>query len=180
MQMLSAGGMPLLSDDSRAPDANNPRGYYEWALVKSLSRSSEVIEAAEGKVVKVISYLLQSLPNQHEYRVIFMCRPLEEVVASQDKMLERLGKAVPSAPKKSVISAFERHLKDTRVWLAKQPNMAVLYVSYISVLDAPEEAARTVSRFLGGALNIEAMASQVEQSLYREKPGQGGSALIGL
>jgi hypothetical protein len=37
MQMLSAGGMPVLSDGQRSADANNPRGYYELEPVKSLA-----------------------------------------------------------------------------------------------------------------------------------------------
>ena len=29
MQMLAAGGMPIMSDEIRAPDTHNPRGYLE-------------------------------------------------------------------------------------------------------------------------------------------------------
>jgi hypothetical protein len=63
-----------------------------------LKLKPEAIEAAEGKVVKIISALLQHLPETHEYRVVFMIRPLEEVVASQNRMLERLGRDVPRTP----------------------------------------------------------------------------------
>ena len=169
MQMLAAGGLPLLTDGLRIPDPNNPRGYCEWTPVKSLSRTPEVIKVAEGKAVKVISSLLPALSNQHEYKVIFMRRPLEEVVASQDRMLERLGKEAAPVPKKSLIAAFQRHLENVDTWLAKQPNIAVLYVAYTSVLALPEQIARTVSDFTGRVLGIEAMSCQVEQSLYRER-----------
>ena len=168
MQMLAAGGLPLLTDGMRMPDANNPRGYCEWTPVKSLSRTPEVIKAAEGKAVKVISTLLPALSNQHEYKVIFMRRPLEEVVASQDRMLERLGKEA-AVPKESMIAIFQRHLHDVDTWLAKQPNIAVLYVAYTNVLALPEQIAPTVSDFMGRVLDIEAMSRQVEQSLYRER-----------
>jgi len=169
MQMLSAGGVPLLTDMSRIRDQNNPRGYCEWEPVKSLFRAPEVIAAAEGKAVKVISSLLPALSNRYQYRVIFMNRPLAEIVASQNKMLERLGKEVPSTPVESVITSFERHLDEMRVWLAKQRNIAVLYIEYASVLEKPEQIARTVSLFLGKVLDVKAMSGQVEQSLYHEK-----------
>src|SRR3982074_1052055 len=91
MQMLTAGGMHPLTDGQRAADANNPRGYYELESVKSLAKNAEVIAAAEGKVVKVISSLLTFLPTRNQYRIVFMCRPLDEVLSSQDRMLERLG-----------------------------------------------------------------------------------------
>ncbi|MGC1373504.1 MAG: sulfotransferase domain-containing protein [Candidatus Sulfotelmatobacter sp.] len=169
MQMLSAGGLPLLTDGVRAADLNNPRGYCEWAPVKSLSRTPEVIQAAEGKVVKVISSLLPSLSNQHDYKVIFMRRPLEEVIASQERMLDRLGKQAAPDAKKSLLPAFQRHLDHIHQWLANQPNITVLYVEYNSVLEAPQEIACTAANFLGRLLDVEAMSRQVEQSLYRER-----------
>jgi len=169
MQMLAAGGLPLLTDGARVADANNPRGYCEWAPIKSLSRTPEVIEAAEGKAIKVISSLLPALSSQYEYKVIFMCRPLEEIVASQDKMLERLGKEVPSVSKESVVGAFQRHLDHVRAWLAKQPNMGVLYIPYSSLLETPKEVAHSVCRFLENLLDTEAMARQVDTLLYRER-----------
>jgi len=98
MQMMSAGGMPVLTDGQRSADDNNPRGYFELESVKSLARNQDVLTQADGKVVKVISSLLPSLPKDFEYRVVFMCRPLEEVVSSQNRMLERLGKEVPLTP----------------------------------------------------------------------------------
>src|SRR5262245_31100793 len=71
MQMLAAGGMPVLSDGERQADIDNPRGYLEWERIKQLPKDLTVIDGAEGKAVKVISQLLLSLPPTHEYRVIF-------------------------------------------------------------------------------------------------------------
>ena len=169
MQMMTAGGMPPLTDGQRAADANNPRGYYELESVKSLSRNAEVVGQAEGKVVKIISSLLFTLPKQFEYRVIFMCRPLEEVVSSQNRMLERLGKEVPTTSTASVIAAFQEHLTKVKSWLSQQPNIAVLYVDYPAVLEAPEREPGRICAFLGRQLDVAAMIRQIEQSLHREK-----------
>lgn len=169
MQMIAAGGIAPLTDSQRNADANNPRGYYELESVKTLARNPDAIAEAENKVVKVISSLLTFLPNRFEYRVIFMLRPLDEVLASQDRMMQRLGRVVPSAPTESVRGAFEQHILQIRGWLAAQPNMAVLYMEYGDVLkDAPAAAAK-IKNFLGSDLDVEAMARQVEQSLYRER-----------
>ena len=97
MQMLAAGGMSILSDGERRADVDNPRGYLEWERIKQLPKNPGCIAEAEGKAVKVISQLLLSLPAQHEYRVIFMQRPLPEVMASQDEMLRRRG-TLPVTP----------------------------------------------------------------------------------
>jgi hypothetical protein len=171
MQMLVAGGMSALTDGQRVPDPNNPRGYYELELVKSLSRNPEIIAHAEGKAVKVISSLLSSLPAKHEYRIIFMRRPLPEIVASQDRMLERLGKPVPPAPTESVMNAFERHLKQIQAWLAMQPNISVLYVDYPSVIEDAHREALRIRGFLGVDLDAQQMTAQVENSLHRERIG---------
>ena len=169
MQMLAAGGCSLLTDNLRVADPNNPRGYYELDKVKSLARNPEVLAMAEGKVVKVVSALLSKLPNGHDYRIVFMCRPLEEVISSQDRMLSRLGQQVPATPRAAVIKAFEQHLTQVRTWLSTQPNMAVLYVAYPALLqDARREALR-IRAFLELDLDVEAMARQVDQSLYRER-----------
>ena len=91
MQMLAAGGMAILSDGERVADADNPRGYCEWERIKQLPKDPLCIAEAEGKAVKVISLLLMSLPEGHEYRVIFMQRPIPEVLASQDVMMRNRG-----------------------------------------------------------------------------------------
>src|SRR5579863_3590302 len=91
MQMLVAGGMSALSDGERLADSDNPRGYLEWERIKQLPNDPGCIAEAEGKVVKAISKLLLSLPADHEYRIVFMERPLPEVLASQDQMLKRRG-----------------------------------------------------------------------------------------
>jgi hypothetical protein len=176
MQMIAAGGIPALTDGLRSADANNPRGYFELESIKALGRNQEVIAQAEGKVVKVISSLLPSLPKQFQYRVIFMCRPLEEVVSSQNRMLERLGRQVPSTPTASVIAAFEEHLKKIRTWLSQQSNLAVLYVDYPAVLASPREQVSRIRDFLQRDLDAAAMVRQIEHSLHRERNAAGETA----
>jgi hypothetical protein len=169
MQMIVAGGLPALTDGVRTPDENNPKGYFEWEPAKALKDRPEAMAEGEGKVVKIISKLLPVLPRQYDYRIVFMLRPLEEVIASQNKMLERLGKTVPPAPTAAIFRAFEKHLKEVQAWFSTQSNVAVLYVEHASVLaDGRAQAAR-VAEFLGCPLHVDRMASQVERSLHREK-----------
>lgn len=169
MQMIVAGGIPALTDALRQADENNPKGYFEWETAKLLKQHPESIAEAEGKVVKVISALLPNLPDGHEYRIVFMIRPLEEVIASQNKMLQRLGKEVPKTSKALVMAAFEKHLKETNAWLAKKANIAVLRVNHSAVLDNPEAEAARIAAFLGTRLNVQEMVGRVEPSLHREK-----------
>jgi len=169
MQMLVAGGMTPLSDGERAADADNPRGYLEWERIKQLPNDPECISEAEGKVVKVISKLLLAIPRGHEYRIVFMQRPLPEVLASQDQMLHRRGTYKEGVDAAAITAAFEKHLRDVYTWMDSRPDVKALRVAYRDALQSPEEVGRKLSEFLGIKLNLEAMAAQVDASLYRNR-----------
>lgn len=172
MQMLAAGGMPILSDGERRADLDNPKGYLEWERIKQLPKDPACIAEGEGRVIKVISQLLLSLPPGHEYRVIFMQRPLPEVMASQDEMLRRRGAYDPAADTSAVVNAFRDHLYHVHTWLNTQSNIAVSRVSYHDVLKEPRAMAEKIAQFLGVPLDVDAMARQVDESLYRQRQKQ--------
>jgi hypothetical protein len=169
MQMLVAGGMTALSDGERQADTDNPRGYLEWERIKQLPQDPGCIAEAEGKVVKVISRLLLSLPAGHEYRVIFLQRPLPEVLASQDQMLRRRGTYKEGPDPAAIAAAFEKHLRAVYAWLDGKAYVRSLRVPYREILDRPREIASEVAGFLEIDLNVDAMAEQVDASLYRNR-----------
>jgi hypothetical protein len=169
MQMLVAGGMEALSDGERAADVDNPRGYLEWERIKTLPKDPACIAEGEGKVVKVISQLLLSLPADHEYRVIFMQRPLPEVLTSQDQMLRRRGTFKEGANQNVISAAFEKHLRDVHAWMDGKPNVKALRIPYHDALTQTREVAEQLAKFLETPLNIDAMTQQVDGSLYRNR-----------
>ncbi len=169
MQMLEAGGLPVLSDGERKADTDNPKGYLEWERIKQLPKDPSLIAEAEGKVVKVISQLILSLPSDHEYRVVFMLRPLPEVLKSQEKMLLRRGSADSNTGASAIEEAFQRHLIEVNQWLAGKKNIQVARVHYHRVLREPKAVAEEVAAFLQVPLDIEAMVRQVDESLYRNR-----------
>lgn len=169
MQMLDAGGLPVLSDGERKADADNPKGYLEWERVKQLPKNPALIAEAEGKVVKVISQLILLLPSGHDYRIIFMQRPLPEVLKSQDEMLRRRGNTDTNSDASAIEEAFQRHLIEVNKWLAEKPNMRVSRVHYHRVLREPQAVAEEVAVFLQVPLDLQAMVRQVDGSLYRNR-----------
>lgn len=171
MQMLVAGGMTALSDGEREADTDNPRGYLEWERIKTLPNDPSCIAEGEGKVVKVISRLLLSLPAGHEYRIIFMQRPLPEVLASQDQMLRRRGTYKEGTDPALISAAFEKHLREVYAWLDGKPYVKAIRVPYHDVLNKPKEISRRLSEFVGMSLDVEAMTQQVDASLYRNRAG---------
>jgi hypothetical protein len=169
MQMLQAGGMKLLTDERRAADQNNPRGYFEYEAVKRSGADVSWLELAGGRVVKVIHLLLRHLSADRPYRVIFMMRDMQEVIASQRAMLKARGRSGARIPDDKLSAVFEQQLVEVRQWLAERPNFRVLYVNYCDVLGDPCAAAQTIALFLGGRLDVSAMAGVVDRTLYRQR-----------
>jgi hypothetical protein len=172
MKMLEAGGMQILTDNERTADEDNPKGYYEFERVKKMKDGDIAwINDADGKVVKVISALLNALPSSREYRVIFMEREISEVLASQKKMLIRRGEPTDTVDDKTMAGVFAQHLLQVKEWLPQQANMKVLYLRYSDLIANPRLAAERITRFLGSALDIEAMIKVPDKELYRNKRG---------
>lgn len=169
MQMLTAGGLSPLTDEIRRPDEDNPRGYYEFEAVKQVRENAAWLDDAGGKVVKMVYRLLYDLPRSHQYDVIFMRRNLNEVIASQEVMLERHGKADDKVEPERLAEIYRRQLQEADDWLHKQPNFRVLYVEYRDVVDHPERVAPQLNDFLGGRLDTEAMLRVPDQSLHRQR-----------
>jgi hypothetical protein len=171
MQMLDSGGVEVVTDKARAADTDNPRGYYELEKVKRVKQDASWLPEARGKALKMVSRLLYDLPTTESYRVIFMERDFEEMLLSQEKMLQRLGRS--AAPREEIVPAYTLHLERLHCWLGQQANMKALCVSYNALVERPEEEARRVSEFLGGRVNVEGMVRSVDPSLYRNRKAAG-------
>jgi len=170
MQMLAAGGLPPMTDGQRVADADNPRGYLEFERVKQLKTDKTWVPEARGKVVKMVHLLLKDLPLSGEtYRVVWMRRRIEEVLASQKTMLLRQGRTPAALPPEQLARIFNSQMEDLERWMGAQPAFTFLPVHYHEpVADPVGHAART-NAFLGGALDEAAMAGAVDPTLYRQK-----------
>ena len=170
MKMLEAGGLSLLTDHLRTPDEDNPKGYYEFERVKQLPKGDTAwLAEAEGKAVKVISALLEHLPPTYHYKVIFMNRNMQEVLASQRKMLIRRGEDPNKVSEEELARLFQKHLRKVKNWLRGQPNMEVLEIDYNAMIANPLPYVQRINAFLGGWLNEEAMIQVVDPTLYRNR-----------
>ncbi len=174
MKMLAQGGLDVVSDHQRTADDDNPDGYFEFELVKKLGEhQTQWLENAQGKVVKVISSLLEFLPRDYHYKIIFMERDLQEVLASQQKMLKnRQEQTIISDGE--LCTQFERHLAAIKYWLARQPNMEVLYIRYNEVVLNPQHYAHHIAEFIELPLSVGDMIHVPNQTLYRNRKKDSG------
>jgi hypothetical protein len=170
MKVLEAGGLPVLIDGLRTADTDNPEGYYEFERVKELDKGDTAwVAEAQGKVVKVISALLEYLPPDYQYRVIFMHRNIDEVLHSQRKMLTHRGEDVEAVNDAEMADLFAKHLAKVKEWLRAQPNFAVLDVDYNAILKDPDPHVRTINQFIDNALDEQAMVKMINPTLYRNR-----------
>ncbi|MDP2305890.1 MAG: sulfotransferase domain-containing protein [Pseudomonadota bacterium] len=172
MKMLESGGLPIMTDAIRAADIDNPKGYYEFERVKDLEKEQDksYIREGRGKVLKVISFLLKDLPDDNRYKVIFMRRDLNEVIASQNKMIKHRGE-VDETNDKMMIEAYLNHLAAVRILVRKRANFEMVEVRYDTAVHQPADAAKQVNAFLGGTLPEEKMRDVVDAELYRNRRG---------
>jgi len=169
MKMLEAGGVPAYTDNLREADIDNPGGYYELEDVKKVNEDTSWMDQAEGKAFKMVSMLLFDLPGDREYRIIFMERDLNEVVASQKKMLQRLGKETADEDDIDAKRMFTKHLREIKEWLPAQQNMEVLFVSFNEIHEDPLPVISRINEFMGGGLDEGIMGSVIDPSLYRNR-----------
>lgn len=169
MKMLEAGGLEPLTDNIRVADEDNPRGYFEFERVKQIEQDKDWLDDARGRAVKLISALLKHLPGSYDYRVIFMRRNMQEILNSQRQMMIRRGERTDAVPDEKMAAMFEKHLTQVESWLATQPNIETVYVSYNEIVRDSRPQAERINAFLDGSLNVDRMVDVVDRALYRQQ-----------
>jgi hypothetical protein len=169
MRMLEAGGIPVVTDELREADVDNPKGYYEFERVTQIKEDASWIPETRGKAFKMVSLLLYHLPPNEAYRIVLMRRNTDEILASERKMLERLGKNADHASDDRMAEIFRKHLLHLEGWLAERPQIHCLQVNYNDVMKDPVAVTRDVAAFFGGRLDAAKMADVVDPSLYRQR-----------
>jgi hypothetical protein len=169
MQMLVAGGLPALCDDLRAPDADNPRGYFEFEPAKRLARDAAWLPRAQGRALKLAHTLIQALPPGLPYRVLLVRRRLDEVLASQRVMLARRGEAPVPGEDERLRAALEHQLARLERELTGRADVVWLALEHAEMLREPALAAARINHFFGGALDAAAMAASVDPALHRQR-----------
>ncbi len=170
MKMLEAADIPIVQDGIRTADVDNPKGYFEYEKVKDLDKGGDNswISEARGKAIKIISFLLPHLPPENNYKIIFMRRDIDEILASQNKMLDHRSEenVVEDERMKKV---YADHLIKVFSMLKYRDEMDFIEIKYNDVLSNPRPEAERINRFLGGQYSVDKMTAVVDPSLYRNR-----------
>ena len=169
MKMVEAGGIPVITDGKREADVDNPKGYYEFEPALRTKADPSWLRDAPGKCVKMVYMLLKDLPVTHYYRILFMRRNLDEVLASQKKMLDRLGKSGGDLSDEQFRELFAKEIDKCLEWMNEQPHIECLQVDYNQMISDAAPLVTQVNEFLGGDMNVPEMSAVVDPSLHRNK-----------
>lgn len=148
MQILEAAGIPIMTDGMRKADEDNPVSYCEWEELKTLPKNPRVLEKAKGRAIKVVTALLPALPRKHRYKILYMVRPVDQIIDSQWTMLAHHGK-MPRAEKSHLIATQEQYSRKIRETLSKSDQVELLEVDYPRLVANPESVLREIATFLG-------------------------------
>lgn len=176
MQALEAGGIPVLTDEIRKEDTDNPKGYYEFEPVKKTREDASWVPRAVGKAVKIIYRLVYDLPDDFQYRVIFLQREMREVLVSQQKMLKRSGKTGANVEDDKLERLFVSHLSQFDKWIAEKENFSILYIRHRDMIENARNQCEKIGQFLGGFFDTASAAAVVDPILYRNKKEKIGKS----
>jgi len=169
MQILHAGGVPIAFDNSRLPDENNPKGYYELGggkIINKLMSGSFSFNEHKGKFVKITAYGLKYLPPGN-YKIIYMERNIEEILDSMEKMVGIKDENRPETRK-----SFVKLNQIIKNFIANRDDVKLLYVNYNEMISNPEHSIRRIVSFLNlSDANLDKMVQSIDKKLYRQRRG---------
>jgi hypothetical protein len=168
MQILDAGGIPSDFDqDSRPPDDDNPRGYFELEggkIISKLMNKKFSFEPYKGKFIKITAYGLKFLP-EGKYKVIYSQRNIEEILDSMEKMAK-----IQDENREDTRIVFTK-LNDMIInQIKEREDIEVLFVNYNEIVANPTENVTKIYNFLNSTdFDLERMIATVDKSLYRKR-----------
>jgi hypothetical protein len=164
MQLLNKSSLDILSDGIRQKDISNPEGYYELEAVKGIVRDNSFLKDAAGKVVKIVAPLPIYLDKSLDYRIVFMRRDIEEVLKSQEKMLNK----DQTSEREKFRTIYEMHLKKTYHFFDSH-SIPYIDIQYKQLLNNSEQELAKLIEFLNLSTPIEDLLSVIKVDLYRNK-----------
>ena len=164
MQLINRANIPILSDGKRESDISNPEGYYELEAVKGIVADNSFLKEAPGKAVKIVAPLPMYLDLKLKYKVVFMRREMDEILRSQEKMLQK----DQVSEREKFRTIYEFHLKKTYRFLMEN-DIPFIDVNYNALIVDSEKELEKFKDFLNLTTSIQELLEVVRPDLYRNR-----------
>ena len=167
MQILKAGNLPIGFDESRPPDENNPKGYYELEGGKIISRLMEgtfPLEKYKGKFIKITAFGLKFLPPG-KYKIIYSERNIEEILDSMEKMMDK--KDLKRQETKQTFIKLNNMIKQH---IREREDTKHIIINYNQTISNPKSNINKIAGFLDlPEKTLDKMINAVDNRLYRQR-----------
>jgi hypothetical protein len=171
MEILAAGGLPILAAERRQLPHQHPDWHWEWDAMHSMCSDPRVLDSVGGRVIMIPSGLVPQLDPKHEYRIVWMKRPVEEVIDEQFPMAVG-GLEMPAAERAQLVGSLGRHVEQMGRVLRDRPQVELLEVDHSMLLREPEVQLGRLRAFFGDELT--GSLEQMKEVLERARLAAGG------
>ena len=167
MQILHAGDLPCEFDESRKPDINNPKGYFELEggkIISKLMDGSFPLEKFKGKVIKITAYGIKFLPPG-KYKILYSERNMDEILDSMEKMAK-----IKDENREETRQAFTGLNSMIKKQIMQRDDIDYIFVDYNEILANPEIGIKKIHEYFElPDENLENMINVVDKNLYRNR-----------
>lgn len=122
---------------------------------------------ADHKVIKIVAPIIKYIPLNYKYKVVWVERSIDEIAASQEKMLDRMQK------EKTGLNDLKLNLENSSQsslsWLENRQNVSLLKIKHAEIIKNPKLSLIKLNAFFDNTLLVNKMADCVNPQLYREK-----------
>lgn len=167
MQILHAGGLPCAFDESRKPDDNNPKGYYELEggkIINKLMDGTFPLEKYRGIFIKITAYGLKFLPPG-KYVILYSERNIEEILDSMEKMVK-----IKDINREKTKNAFVKLNNMIKKHIMERSDIGFIFINYNKILINPEIGIKKIHHYLKMPKeSLDEMISVIDKRLYRQR-----------
>ena len=117
----------------------------------ALSSDPRVLERVAGRVIMIPSGLMGQLDPKHEYRVVWMKRPVAEILHGQFPQ-EAGGVMIPAEERDALMNRLERHVQLLQRVLRERPQVELLEVDHEQMRQDPDRIMERLAAFFGDEL----------------------------
>lgn len=167
MQILHAGGLPCAFDESRKPDDNNPKGYYELEggkIINKLMDGTFPLEKYRGIFIKITAYGLKFLPPG-KYVILYSKRNIEEILDSMEKMAK-----IKDINREETKNAFVKLNNMIKKHIMERSDIDFIFINYNKILTNPKIGIKKIHQYLKMPKeSLDEMISVIDKRLYRQR-----------
>jgi len=144
-------------------DKFTPNGNYELAETFELHHNKKFLKKIEeDQLFKVYASQLPFLPNAYNYDILFIDRPLEEIIENRNKIKVAQKKAKAGTANLMEYTKLDMTARRVDKWLEAKPNVEYIKISYKELMENSFKTLERITDFAEIDLALDKMAEATD------------------